>query len=134
MTTTPDLADLCNRIGLALEWAPSDRNPHMRDMPPGSQHYKCTLELDGERMELRFSKGPACEYGVTVEEVVACLCMDALGYFNVDSFEEWAEEYGYDTDSRQAEKTYKAVANYAHEFKALCGEHFDALCDAASEY
>lgn len=39
-------------------------------------------------------------------EVLDCLRMDANSEFN--SFEEWASDYGYSTDSRAAERTYEA--------------------------
>lgn len=41
------------------------------------------------------------------EEVLCCLCIDAIGVAQT-SFEEWAAEFGYDSDSRKAESIYRA--------------------------
>lgn len=40
--------------------------------------------------------------------VLDCLASDCASVENVRSFEEWAEEFGYDTDSRRALETYRA--------------------------
>lgn len=45
----------------------------------------------------------------SITEVVDILLSEAGGIENAADFEEWAEEYGYDTDSRRAEKIYTAV-------------------------
>lgn len=43
----------------------------------------------------------------TVEEVLECLKMDVEGLEDC-VFEEWAENYGYSSDSREAERIYNA--------------------------
>lgn len=48
----------------------------------------------------------------TPYDVLAC-----LQKYDVGSFEDFCNDFGYDTDSRNAEKTYKAVCN---EYKNLC--------------
>jgi len=50
--------------------------------------------------------------------LLACLCMDA-GVLDCDSFEEWCSDYGYDSDSRKALKTYEACVEQSTKFKAL---------------
>jgi len=42
----------------------------------------------------------------TLAEVLGSLIMDGSADFNAQSFEDWASEYGYDTDSRKAEGIY----------------------------
>lgn len=42
----------------------------------------------------------------TLEEVLGCLLMEGAADFNAMSFEDWACEYGYDPDSRKAERVY----------------------------
>jgi hypothetical protein len=48
----------------------------------------------------------------TPYDVLACLTK-----YDVGSFENFCSDFGYDTDSRKAEKTYKAVLN---EYKNVC--------------
>ncbi len=55
-------------------------------------------------------------------EVLSCLASDAAGFDNAQSFEDWADEYGYDADSRKAEKIYKAVEKAAHRLRAFLGD------------
>ena len=56
-----------------------------------------------------------------VQDVLDCLASDASGIDNVRSFEDWCSEYGYDTDSRKAEKTFKACEHSAKRLKAFLG-------------
>lgn len=44
------------------------------------------------------------------------------------TFEDWANEFGYDTDSRKAEKTYRACQDNALKLKKiLSAEQIQAL-------
>ena len=45
----------------------------------------------------------------TPADILNCLASDASAYENAKDFEEWASEYGYDTDSRKPKKIYKVV-------------------------
>jgi hypothetical protein len=54
-------------------------------------------------------------------EVLDCLAMDANGIENASSFEDWCGEYGYDTDSRKAEKTYRICARQVEKLRAMLG-------------
>jgi hypothetical protein len=47
--------------------------------------------------------------------------MDASGAENARNFEDWASEYGYDTDSRAAERTYNVVVKQAAELREFLG-------------
>lgn len=40
-------------------------------------------------------------------DVLHSLCMDGEAFFNAQSFEDWAADFGYDHDSREAEKTFR---------------------------
>jgi len=57
---------------------------------------------------------------------------DALNY---SSFEQWASEFGYDTDSRQAEKIYRACLETALKMRNGFGEKAIAeLQEACQDY
>lgn len=86
-------------------------------------HYSVTLNMDDRRMgPILFSQGIAIKDPPTVEDVLNCVSSDVAGYENARSFEDWASEYGYDTDSRKAEKIYKEIGKQAEELKALLGD------------
>ncbi|KKM78017.1 hypothetical protein LCGC14_1364080 [marine sediment metagenome] len=105
-----------------------DSNPNMDDMPEGSRHWKVTLWRDRKQMTVLFSAGSAIESEPNAEDVLSCAAMDAVGYENAEGFEDWASEYGYDIDSRRAEKTYCAVRTQTVKLaKFLTTEQYDAL-------
>ena len=119
--TMGTMADFVARhnIKIACEWA--DRNPHMPDWNDAN-HYKCKLTMGRKQMTVYFSQG----YGVTHEpeaaDVLNCLADDSAGVSNARSFEEWADEYGYDTDSRKAEKTYNVCVKQAARLLSFLGD------------
>lgn len=53
--------------------------------------------------------------------VLGCLASDCAGYENARSFEDWASEYGYDTDSRKAFATYEQVREQHEAMERLLG-------------
>lgn len=55
-----------------------------------------------------------------LKDVMYCLCSDAQ-VLNSGGFEDWANEYGYDTDSRKAEDTYRECLDLALKLKAGVG-------------
>lgn len=56
-----------------------------------------------------------------VADVLHCLLMDAE-VIDAGSFEEWASNYGYDTDSRKAESIYRACLDTALKLRAMLGD------------
>lgn len=116
-----------NRISMTAEWA--DRNPHMDDSA-NMDHWKVTLRR-GESgkskkryaMTTYFSQG----YGHNGKEpkvtsVLDCLASDSSSIENARSFEDWANDFGYDTDSRKAEKTFKTCEHQAKRLKNFLGD------------
>jgi hypothetical protein len=68
-----------------------------------------------------------------VADVLHCLLMDADA-IDAGSFEEWAQEFGYDTDSRKAETTYRACVEIGLKLRLMLGDELisklrDALQD-----
>ncbi len=53
------------------------------------------------------------------KEPTAYDVLASLTTYDPDTFEEFCSSYGYDTDSRKAEKTYKAVLNEWNNIKML---------------
>jgi hypothetical protein len=114
-----------NGITIKVERADSNKNaPDWKD----ANHYKVTLKMAGKQLTTYFSQG----YGINGEpkasSVLDCLASDAAGYENARDFEDWASEYGYDTDSRKAEKMYKVIGKQADKLKLFLGENlYDSL-------
>ena len=54
-------------------------------------------------------------------DVLASLFMDS-SVIDAPGFEDWAREYGYDTDSRSAEATYRQCLEHALKLRAALGD------------
>lgn len=96
-------------------------------MGDSARHFRCIFHKHNEgsikhSAGVYFSQGSAYIDLPTVEDVLDCLASDASGYENVKTFEDWAGEYGYDTDSRQAEKTFKLVKRSSDQLKRFLGK------------
>jgi hypothetical protein len=121
-----------NRISLTTETV--DRNPHV-DGSDDMDNYKCVMIRRGPisgnpgtarnvyRMTVHFSKGIG-HHGAEPEagEVLSCLASDAAGIENGGNFEDWCSEYGYETDSRKALKTFKTCGHQSARLKNFLGD------------
>lgn len=82
--------------------------------------FPITISRNGKRMTVQF--GQSLAKGAeepTAYDVLAC-----LQKYDVGSFEDFCGDFGYDTDSRSAEKTYKAVCK---EFEGVDRLFHDVL-------
>lgn len=62
--------------------------------------------------------------------VLDCLRSDASSIDDARSFEDWAANFGYDTDSRKAEKAYRACQDSAQALRHFLGRKaYDALME-----
>lgn len=108
----------------------TDRNPSM-DGAENMNHWLCTLRAPGGRtMRITFSMGLG-HHGAepTIEDVLNCCALDASGLHNgLGSFKDWCSEYGFDTDSRKAMRTFRTVKRQAEKLeKFLTPEQFEQL-------
>lgn len=77
--------------------------------------YRITLSRGKMRRSFKFGQSVVNSNGKippTSYDVLAC-----LQKYDVGSFEDFCGDFGYDTDSRTAERTYKAVLR---EYKMVC--------------
>src|SRR5262249_20478447 len=91
----------------------------------GSDPWTVVLRYKGRRMTVPFYMGPALAREPNAEDVMEALCSDASSAEN--SFENWCGDYGYDTDSRRAERTYQAVQKQTAKLRRLLGDDFDRI-------
>lgn len=113
----------------------TDENPNFIDDKFQMYHWKCVIKRPmpdakaGEQCVLRtiFSMGLGHKgKQPKLDEVLDCLANDADGVIaslepplSWNTFEDWCSEYGYDTDSRKAERTYKVCQKQAIELLAF---------------
>lgn len=115
------------RITSTVKWA--DRNPSMPDddWSRAANHYRVTLRMGRKRMTVPFSMGPAHTAEPSTADVLDCLASDAAGIDGRD-FESWCADYGFNPDSRKAERTYNAIKRHAAALQRFLGSaDYDAL-------
>lgn len=110
-----------NNVTMTFEQA--DSNPYISDMPSGSNHYKVTIKKNGKQFTTYYSQGPAIYHGPEIEDVLNCLALDSLSFENARDFEDFANEFGYDTDSRRAEKIYRACEKTSKSMHRLFSDY-----------
>ncbi len=116
------MTDFTRSFGIAAKCERWHENPSAPDWQD-ADHWKCVLKGAGSQMTVYFSMG----YGHNgkppkAADILDCLASDAAGVENARDFEDWASEYGYDTDSRKAECTYHACEKSAAKLKRFLGE------------
>jgi hypothetical protein len=57
----------------------------------------------------------------SVADILDSMASDSSGWENARDFDDWASDYGYDTDSRKAHHTYEIVGDQAKRLKAFLG-------------
>jgi hypothetical protein len=94
----------------------------------GWTHYAFRLRLkyDGRTMTVPWRQGIGIQTNPTAEDVMESLLSDAAGFDNARSFEDWAAEYGYDTDSRKAEKIYRSVETQTIKLARFLGNEYQS--------
>ena len=108
-----------NDVTMDVEYSDYNKNdPEWMD----ANHYKVTLKHNKKRFTTYFSQGYGIKGEPKPEDVLNCLASDSASIENARSFEEWAGEFGYDTDSRKSEKIYKVCQKQAEKIKALFGD------------
>lgn len=116
------LAEWITQHGITAKVGAVDTRPDslMADLP---RHFRVTLKRGTKRMTVYFSQGAAHTKAPTVGDVLECLASDQTD----ESFDDWCSNYGLDTDSRSAERTYKAVTRSSKALARFLGA--DLLAD-----
>lgn len=114
---------------IKLDYDPIPERPDRKDVDKKEQewqdsafHYKVTLKRGSKRLTTYFSMGAAHREPPEADEVLDSLASEASGIDNARDFDDWAAEYGYDTDSRKAEKIYNACKTISEKLKKFLGE------------
>ena len=114
-----------NRITMVCERA--DVNPDFGNDGRDMDHWRVVLRLKAKTQTRSFSTFFSMYRGYNgatpdADTVLDCLASDASAVENTSGFEDWADEVGYSTDSRTAERIYKALQRNAKRLRAFLGE------------
>jgi hypothetical protein len=100
---------------------------HANDDADGWEHYSYVVRLtrDGNEMRTSWKQGAGIHEDPSAEDVLASMLLDASGYENARGFEDWASEYGYDTDSRKAHALYRRVGQQTSKLISFLGSDWN---------
>jgi hypothetical protein len=96
---------------------------------PESRTFKVVLRYEGGWfMETTFTLGSAFLDPPAFADVLQCLLSDII---NIEdhTFESWCADFGYDTDSRKAEKTFNSIRDMLPLLRRLLGKDFAEIRD-----
>lgn len=103
---------IADAIGLKMKVGASEYKKHFIGDTQSRYVFKITLKKDNKQYTFNFGQSIAeGSSEPTLYNVLAC-----LQKYDVGTFENFCGDFGYDFDSRQAEKTYKAVVK---EFEGM---------------
>lgn len=118
-----DISEFIVAHGLTMTCHRIDQNPNMIDPDPRMSHWACKIKTRlGKQLTVPFSMGAAHVGEPRLADVLDCMASDSCGVDNAASFEDWCGEYGYDTDSRKAERTFKICQRQSANLKRLLGD------------
>lgn len=128
----PTMSQAVAALNIKATITRTDRNPNAADdeWARTADHWHVTIRREGRRMQTVFSMGSG-HHGKAPKlcEVLDSLASDAAGFESARGFEDWCAEYGYETDSRKAERIYRAVERQTASLKRVLGSTaaFDAI-------
>ena len=133
MTEQSDLEKLCERYGVETGCVYGVEG----EIPQGWRRGEChawtvTVKWPGDderTLTVPFFQGLAHDSEPTAADVLSCLVMDA-DVIEYEGFEDWAGNFGYDTDSRKAEKIYRSCLEQAPKVQEFLGEHYEEFRNA----
>lgn len=96
---------------------------------PGANAWNVQLRYRGRTMSFPFYTGSMFGEPHT-SDAVGNIAMTATSIDNARTFEEWAEEFGDDPDSRRAEKAYHESQKLAVAFKRLLRDDYTTIAFA----
>ena len=97
--------DLAKKLGVTLTVKWHSYDYHFDGDKEKRHIFKCTLKKDGKSYTFKFGQSIVEDANEpTMYGVLTC-----LQKYDVGTFEDFCGEFGYDEDSRSAEKIYKAV-------------------------
>lgn len=126
------IQEFCTARGIKATVKQVDDNPAMKpaNTAPASEkewyyaasHYRVTLRMYGRSMTVGYSQGYGIRDTPTADRVLECLISDATCG---DDFDEFCFNCGYDTDSRKAERIYRACVTIRARLRRFLGSEYD---------
>lgn len=123
--------EAAERYGIKLSCSRiSERPDKLSEWAKDARHFRCRIACGKRSFGLYFSQGSAHTSNPAISDVLGCIIADVQGYDNASDFEDWCSEYGYDADSRKAERIYREVKKQSEQLKRTIGDKaYEAIKD-----
>jgi len=125
------LAGLAHELGITMSAKYEGR--HVDDSDWEHDKWVVTLHRGKKSLKTKFHQGTGHAMAApSLPTVLSSLVSDADA--GSESFEDFCGSFGYDEDSRKAEKIWKACKKIAPQIKRFLGSDYRAVAEAAAEY
>ena len=114
MTNEITLTDKVNELGITAKVTPLKFYGTKPNAKWAKQGWRITLKYQGRTMGFNFYGGGAVQTP-EADDGVWCMALESYGVRD-NNFNEWAQEFGYSADSRQAFATYQKIKRNAERF------------------
>lgn len=121
--TTTSLKQLSKSVKIESKYGARMARDKQTDWQRDANGYTVTLKYKGRQYTLDFWQGSAITHDPTSEGVLECLLSDANG--GEMTFDDFCGEFGYDNDSRTAERVWKQCGTVREELQRMLGDDFD---------
>nr|WP_298657219.1 hypothetical protein [uncultured Flavobacterium sp.] len=126
MTTTDyqqQAIDFAAKHGVTMTVKYIDYAPHFADDKKSRHRFSVTLKRHGKRMTIKFGQSIAVgAQEPSLYDVLSCVQKHEVG-----TFENFCGDFGYDTDSRTAHRTYLAVQREFNKVNRLFSDCIEEL-------
>ncbi len=123
------LRDLAKRLTLTCEYGAKLPYDKQSDWQQNATGYRCQIKYGRRSYTFDFWMGIAHTDAPDLEGCLACLLSDASA--GDQTFEDFCRDYGYDEDSRTAERTWKACQRTMVAMQRLLGNEYETFLYAA---
>lgn len=119
----PTLKDLSRNVKLVIvSNEPKLNYDKWDEWQKNANGYRLKIIYQGRSFSFDFWQGYSITHEPEVEGVLECLLSDAS---ISEDFEDFCNEFGYSTDSRKVEQTYKSCLKIQSNMKRLLGADFE---------
>ena len=101
--------DFLKKTGVTMEVRFYNHAPHFTGETESRDIFKVTLKRDREKHSFTFGQSISESTGTGRNKPTAYGVLTCLTKYDPEGFEDFCGEFGYDTDSRNAENIYDAV-------------------------
>lgn len=131
MVTTTLLSALAKTVRCSSDYGAKLDYDKQDEWQRKANGYRVTLRYRGRQMSLDYWMGSAHTSAPDSASVISSLLLDSSALDQ--SFEDFCSEFGYDTDSRKAEATYRACKSSGEKLRKLLGDDFETFRSAEND-